>query len=433
MSHKYTKRKSNRRKKTPERAGSRFVSPPNPSQPVPDKDRTESPRRESDRTATSGLSRQLVTAAYLIVISSVLVWTDSYTNAENKVSDTFINFNQPVEDKQQVVIVQIDDEDFRSIFNSSIPLAPASVSDIVKAISLGEPKGLGIDIFTPDEMHKLYQLDNSPFPIVWASSSIKENDKIYKVLAPIGGMNLPFNHFAGLPDIPQGEGTQRYYQRIIETGPDAYPSFPWQLYSRVYPTEETHKSEDPVIRFIRFAGMKQLEKRLIISASQVLKMLQNGDRNGLRGFFKNRIVILGGTFSDAKDEKTIPTGVLSSINISGAELMAIIVETEIYGDPYVPTSDWIGRLLNLAMTIFFILTFAHFGFGWKAALIGIFACAVSAFGLSLLLYGSPSGILRFLGILIILLIISILDVFLDWYKEKLNIGFNRLIAFFRKV
>src|SRR5580658_3804136 len=92
--------------------------------------------------------------------------------------DTWILLNKP-EPSKDIVVVDITDDDYRSLFDSQSPLVPARVRTLIWAIAATYPRVLGIDLDTSewDPSQRQWLVDkikidqaNVPgsVPVVWA-------------------------------------------------------------------------------------------------------------------------------------------------------------------------------------------------------------------------------------------------------------------------
>lgn len=356
---------------------------------------------ESDKSSNSTYSSEKESRRkiwrlklFLLIVMLILVSAGSYLDFDRKISDLLVDSNSiPPKDKQ-VVIVAINEEDYRNrnLFNSTSPLSPAKVTEIIDAISKGEPKVLGVDILTSDEVHKQYVPKESSFPVVWAEESVKsEDDRIESYKEPLAGQVLPEKmNYTASPDFPvDSDGVIRLYQRAIDTQgieKERHPTLAWKLYELAGLEEAKDKIENDKKYYIRFAGKKQQNERTVITASQVLDMSQKENIDELKKYLKGKIVLLGGIYPDSKDRFTAPFG-----EIYGVEMHSTIVETELYGQPENSIPPAAGFFINLLMIFIFIVIFSYFGLTKKSLFIAVIPILVLGVMLSLTRYGNMSG------------------------------------------
>lgn len=354
---------------------------------------------ESDKSSNSKYSSEKESRrkiwklkTVLLLVMLILVSAGSYLGFDRKISDLLVDSNSiPPKDKQ-VVIVAINEEDYRNLFTSTSPLSPAKVTEIIDAISKGEPKVLGVDILTSDEAHKQYVPKESTFPIVWVEDSVKsEDNRIESYKKPLAGQDLPEKmNYTASPDFPvDSDGVIRLYQRAIDTRgieEERHPTLAWKLYELAEPAEAKVKIENDKKYYIRFAGKKQQNERTVITASQVLDMSQKGNIEELKKYLKDKIVLLGGMHPDSRDKITVPFG-----EIYGVEMHSTIVETELYGQSQNSIPPTAGFFINLLMIFIFFITFSYFGLTKKSLFIAVILIVVLGVILSSTRYGSMSG------------------------------------------
>jgi len=361
----------------------------------------------------------------------ILTSADSYFKLETKVSDLLVDLNSVPTPEKQVVVVAVNDDDFKSLFNSKSPLLPSVVTQIIVAISKGEPNVLGIDLLTSDDIHKSYVPTDYSFPVVWAEQPLRnENYELEGYKSPLAGQALLNNNYAALPLVPpESDGIHRMYQRaiVIERDSDkTHPTFAWRVYELARPDEARLKNASNQEYYIRFAGRKQRDQRTVVSASQILNDLKNNNIEELKRFFKNKIVLLGGMFSDSRDVVAVPIG-----QMYGVEMNATIVETEMYGQPPKAISSTARTLTNLLMMLIFTTNFSYLGINGKSTLIAIFGTVVLAVFLSIGRYGNMSGAAIILSITFYGLFVILMKFVADKYKETVSSLLDQITAFLK--
>ena len=369
---------------------------------------------------------------FVVLFTLILTSADSYFKLETKVSDLLVDLNSVPTPDKQVVIVAVNDEDLKTLFNSTRPLAPSVVTKIIDAISKGEPKLLGIDLLTSDDVHKSYAPTDSSFPIVWAEEPLRnDSNEIEAYKAPLGGQRLLSKNYAALPVVPiKSDGTNRMYQRTVAFKKDSdteHPTFAWRVYELARPDEARVKQANNQKYYIRFVGRKQQDRRTVISASQILNDLNSNNIEELKRFFKNKIVLLGNMFPDSGDVGAVPFG-----QMYGVEMNATIVETEMYGQPPKAISSTARTLTNLLMMLIFTTNFSYLGINRKSVLIAVFGTVVLAVVLSVGRYGSMSGAPIILSILFYGLFVILMKLTADKYKETVSSLLDQITTLFNK-
>lgn len=368
----------------------------------------------------------------MIGFTLILISADSYLGFERKVSDFLLSFNSIPSKDKQVVIVGITDGDYKTLFNSTSPLSPARVTEIITAISKGEPKILGVNLLTSDAIHKQYIPTESTFPIVWTEEAIKDEEKgIDDYKNPLANQGLLKMHYAALPEIPvESDGIHRLYQRAIEIkkrGEKIHPTFAWKIYELAKPEEAKAKTVNDEEYYIRFAGKKQQDERLVIPTSQILDESNKENLEELKKFLKGKIVLLGGMYSDSRDRGTVPFG-----EMYGVEIHSTIVETELYGQPQKPISSLARILINLLMIFVFPINFTYFGLNKKSVVIAVVPIIVLGVIFSLTQYGNISGFPVLILVFSYGLLVALFDWVMDKYKETFGSLFNGAAAYITK-
>ena len=361
---------------------------------------------------------------FVVGFTVILVLADSYLNLERKVSDFLADFPFPFEKNSEVVIVEIDEEDYKNLFGSTSPLSPDRVTEIVKAILLGKPKILGIDIFTSDEVYKKHVLiQDSPPPIVWVDEPAKNPwGRVEGVKSPLGELLIPdkYNQ-SGLPGMPtDSDGITRLYRRGIDIRGQRYPTITRQIYQLVRepdkmqpnPTEANTPLED---YYIGFLSEDHRNQRPVVSASQILDASLRGDIEEIQCLLKDKIVLFGGRYSDSRDKGLVPSG-----ELYGVDILASVLDTELAGNPLKPVSLGLKIFLNVLMILIFVLNFLHYGFGKKSLLIALFAIFILAIFISLIQYNDFSGVPLLISIFFYGLFIALLDLVMDKYKDAIK-------------
>ena len=99
------------------------------------------------------LLRRLLRALPVVAALVLLVWIFGHSGVLHKVervvSDAQVRLNRAPADSP-VVVVNIDDEDYRELFGGTSPLDPRQLEKLLSRIAKGQPTVIGIDIDTSD-------------------------------------------------------------------------------------------------------------------------------------------------------------------------------------------------------------------------------------------------------------------------------------------
>jgi CHASE2 domain-containing sensor protein len=353
------------------------------------------------------LLRNLPVFLFLLLMTLLLRHFGMMHKLETIVLDTKMRLAAPVA-ASQVAIVNITDEDYEKIFEARSPLDPSRLQELIRAISLSQPKVIGVDVDTSPKQFREMEIDESAGApqIVWEREvkELPENAEQgdLEPLDVVGGKDPALNeHNSGLAlllDDPEDKVTRRY-KRFFARGRERLKSFPWTLVEKFQtdPAKLLEPSTDELL--INYAGDRQTSQRLHMTASSVLELArEKGWREDVP--LKGKLVLLGGSYL-GQDRHDTPFG-----QMNGVEILAQVVETELSGGGHrVPGTPVIVLLELFDVCLLALLAYwlrkrsALFAFGVKLALVVALALACS-----LIAYGSlsqwPMFALLMLGVII---------------------------------
>ena len=261
---------------------------------------------------------------------------------------------------KDLLIVQIDRDDYKDLFDGKSPLYPAGVMQLIKAVkSLPSTKVVGVDIDTSDLQWACEPLGDdligSGSQVVWAAVPLDSHGSEVS-LAPVVGGRVYNQSQIGLARLPQDEdgyvrafysgyavsgGIPHYHDAsspLCQNGlptrkPDEIqalePAGEMAAFFRVIAKPGTKFSKDEEKKYLRFTGDRNYNFHKV-SASHFIRRDDNGtfhpqklDATGAQRF-QPSIVLIGGVYLEARDEYYTPLGPMS-----GVELLANGVESEI--------------------------------------------------------------------------------------------------------
>src|ERR1019366_7567111 len=123
-----------------------------------------------------------------------------------------------------VVIVDINDHDYKDLFQGQSPLNPAILIELVDAIAKAKPKAIGVDIVTDPAVWTTIQAPSN-IPIVWA----------YRPDNPEGKSLPPTDTAWGSPKWPTNGPVVRQYLRLVPCQDNQYPSLAWEIMKKGFP------------------------------------------------------------------------------------------------------------------------------------------------------------------------------------------------------
>jgi CHASE2 domain-containing sensor protein len=334
-------------------------------------------------------SRHLLAAAPVLLlvtgITTLLSQRGLLAGFESAALDVWLGARAPraVDD---VVLVTIDDEDYRALFHRKSPLEPATVIRLVEAVAAGRPRAVGVDLDTSDEAYAGY----SPPPgVVWAREGILDEEaaaagagghhggdhgsSVAFRAGPVLGRDgeAAAKIAGGLALMPQDrDGIIRRYRHELPLAPSAegghaapapgkMATLGWAVLRAA--DERAGRPPRPASEHalvLNFAGDRYAFPH--IAARDVLAAA-NSAAWGEAGPLKDRVVLVGGTFRAARDEYVTPVGAMP-----GMQLVAQAIESELHSGGIRPLAHWLMTLLEIASGI--LLVWINYRFRLGAAL-----------------------------------------------------------------
>lgn len=271
---------------------------------------------------------------------------------------------------RDIAVVVIDDYDyhFPKTFNATSPLNPDAVKEIIKAILQLKPKAIAVDLDRREPMG-FENLDENPdkVPIVQAVGP-----ELLRAPTMTSTLHLSPEEVLALPaqcGVPlffaENDGVVRTQRKrfLVEpavTKREVLPSLPFSLISSTGEskscTRAGNKAEVVAEKdsYIRFTGGNHIFE--CYRASAVVKYssqafgrdsyCQNTRRPDDSKGIEGKIVILGGTFKEARDSYTTPLG-----QLSGVEILAHATQTLIDGDETWKASPTVAFVLDVLLGI----------------------------------------------------------------------------------
>ena len=371
---------------------------------------THSPKRLN-------FGKRLLRALPVLALLLVLIWIFGRSGVLHKletiISDAEMRLNRPPLDSA-VAIINIGDEDFRNLFEGTSPLDPARLQRLIADIVKGEPSVIGVDIDTSSPRFATqFRLENWSPRIVWERELRNIPEEVtghesLETLPILGGQKNvdPARNSTGLPvliDDAEDKVTRRY-RRVIPTQDGILPSFAWAItkaYLQDKPADLAKLQESSDDLLIRYSGNREGSHRLRLSATKTEEFSKNWPAaSPIRG----KIVLLGGSYL-GQDRHDTPIG-----QLTGLEVMANVVETELSGGGYKAPSRAVLFLLELfeafVLILFFHILRLRWALAWSLVLIPLMAVLCSIFA-----YGDKHHFLQFTFVLLGLLIFELYEHF----------------------
>jgi CHASE2 domain-containing sensor protein len=274
------------------------------------------------------------------------------------VLDTWLKIRAARPNPTNIVLVAIDDNDYESLFKATSPLDPSELRRVIDAIALGGPKVIGIDIDTSDARFKELRPDPRWPPVVWASVPEQLDHGRFAVRPVLGGIA---GAISGVALLPQEDTYVRDYVRQVVSDRGVVDSFPVAI-ARLYrglpgPQSSSPKSTWQSETLLDFWGAPDQAYRFdTYSASTVLRGAR-GSAWSTDGVLTGKIVLLAGMYAPGRDRYQTPVGAMS-----GTEILAEAIETELHGGGVLPPSEPFLFVLNALVGMALILVYEEWGF-----------------------------------------------------------------------
>jgi CHASE2 domain-containing sensor protein len=350
---------------------------------------------------------------------------------EHVVLDTEMAAN--VQASADIRVVNITDSDYDVLFGGDPEdLHPSVLHDLIDAIARSRPAVIAVDIDTSHSHYRNFHLESSWPKVIWErdiSNSGQAADlnspsalPEYAEVEPsdvLGGQDPRLNKNSGLPLLfndPDDKVT-RLYTRCIETKAGVEPSFVYAIVSAYRTAHANGRSgaaptcengaDRPLQPFFIEYSLRPESSLMARRAAQVLGLSGKKQDGGLESAipeFKDRIVLLGGTYRDF-DRHATPIG-----NLAGVMVLANAIQTELGGHPVGELSrGWLFVLEFLSGTLLVVL-FSVFSLApWKLFASGLLASAAISLGVSYLSFHTMSRFANFAPTLLAVLAFEIYE------------------------
>lgn len=371
------------------------------------------------------LRRVLPVLLLAIMLTIVLVRVDALHNLVHMGQDIQMRSSAPPEDSE-VVIVMINEDDYKNIFNATSPLSATKLQELINVIAKGKPKVIGIDIATSDHQFRGFQIAEEWPPIIWVRAvfdfvpSAQPSTGLSRPVPHdvLGGKDPKLNDVnSGLPTlIDDKDSVTRFYQRMVETTNGYLPSFPWAVVKKFKPEigEEHVATTDPLM--IKFAGDAVGSHRVEFSASQVLSFAkETWWQENIE--IKDKIVLLGGNYLGS-DRHNTPLG-----EMNGLRVLSSVIEMELREGGIKRPSEIVLVPLWFLQGVMLVLVFQRFPLRnslLQNLTLSFTLVAVTPLICSLITSRSLAYWAYFAPVAVGVLIHQLLDELNDWRKEKLE-------------
>jgi CHASE2 domain-containing sensor protein len=412
--------------------------------PYPDEARPRENRRRSFSLTEFG--RHLLKAfrwtVFLMVAVHIMEVSGALKGFESAGLDTFLRFHSR-KMSDRVVIVEITDQDYESqdLFQGKSPLKRELLADLVSSIQIYDPAVIAMDFDTRSKdwcqlnpalpANILPEKSNSPpHPVIWAEIPANIEEPLH--LTPVLGGRLLDPRYVGIPRFPvDSDGLVRRYeeefsvtgslqdcssepvhptdipegeQHLSATGArDIFPSFARaildQACKRGVPCSSLRQERhEPVI--FNFYGDRYrfpiIQSHEFIGPAAAKSLPESNDLHAQRtALFHNKIVLIGGNFSAARDIYMTPLGPMA-----GVELIALAIESD-FGGGIREAQRWYEMFADFFVADLIVFLYYYYRRRPRVALLtSLFGIPLLAAFFSWLLFQSVAYWFNFMPIII---------------------------------
>lgn len=325
----------------------------------------------------------------------------------------------------EIVVVQITDSDYESLFSRTSPLAAERLRELLEAIVAGSPRLVVVDLATAESQFRpLAELEDM-VPVIWAreSTSCERLDSMppecaggdRSVLLDFAGADRPGSRF-GLVDMERDpDGVIRRYRLYRQVGETTRPGLAAAVLEALGDGPDDRTDDALYIRY------SPLPPGAFLTAAVLLRAASAPDF-GEVGVLRDRIVLLGGAYREARDKHATPLG-----RMFGVDLQAQVIQTELEGGGLRPVGlGAIGILLVLnSVTLLVLFRLASFG---RAFWMSIAAIPLLATTCSVIFAGSPFALWPYLVPLLVAVLVQQLYAHAAHYRDELIDRLGRRVA-----
>ena len=377
----------------------------------------------------------------LFVIVAVMTTVEQlgwFQHAEATTLDTFSRAQHQVI-PNNLIIVEITDDDYKTFFNEHSPLAPNMVLQLIAAVEQGRPAVIGVDLDTRDSSWNCSDLDAGNVlqkdNLIWAQvpeepvATGQNEEPVLKLTEVLGGrLNIPDR--MGLVRFPQDpDGVVRAYRGdykaegnlpVAKTQQNCTDAANAQLASAATVSVETSpdtmfhavakhwnrdlKPDSSQAEFFNFYG-----DRFSFQTLQASEFLQRDDQTKTVTpktldaqqieRLSNSMVLIGGAYTAARDTYMTPVG-----KMAGVELIANAIESELNRGIHA-ASLAAGIILDLLMGSAIVFIYYKLpGHPGKALLASLLAMLILPAAVSIFSFFSFATFINFFPIMIGMLI-----------------------------
>jgi CHASE2 domain-containing sensor protein len=285
------------------------------------------------------LRRALPVIIVLAVLTAIAEHYGLFDPLETTALDAFIASHRTTPAKE-VVLVAIDDNDYDELFHGRSPLDGSTIRRIVEAVLAGGPAVVGVDLDTSHSDFGTALGDFADSRVVWGRDArvTWRGSDVFADPQPVLGQRDP-SVPSGLTVFPPSRDgvVRRYARRIGSERFGRVDTLPWALTTRY-----CSMAGDALPRRCEALKAAPTDEDVILNlagdrynftttwaAGALLRASMNPSWSDQAAqLFGRKIVLVGGTYSVARDSYPTVVGPMA-----GVELMGQAVQTDLTGEP----------------------------------------------------------------------------------------------------
>jgi len=279
-------------------------------------------------------------------------------NAKNRIFDALMSIRTQRE-AGRVRLIEIDDKDYEDLFCSRSPLDPAQLGQLLDSVARAGPSAVVVDIDTSAPSFREARVtackdprvsaDNKLLkvgvPVVWNSAYSSDNhgndqssfdESAFEILPPLGGSAAAKNFAlaeARIDDNGYLRNYKRLYKGTLRVSQDSIRPLKY-ICSPAYAVAQILAGHGEADAPCIAEPLSEDQNRLLFERSYLLHpirardLLEDARQPGWDkiGYFKGKVVVIGGAYHAARDEYFTRKG-----ELSGCEVIATEIQAELSG------------------------------------------------------------------------------------------------------
>lgn len=288
----------------------------------------------------SGVLAGVLKSTPTLILIAILVFLFQIRDLPERLATQSLDASIEAQQKsaaRYVQMVVIDDADYATLFSGRSPLDPPVLSRLLMAIAAAQPRALMVDIDT--SAPPFAAMDVPTLPTVWNMDGDALKDGRFSEMRPLGGRRLSSGSVAALALVPHDDREiVRSYRRVYELQDGSVAASPGYALARLLTSQ-------PSPQLMPGSGNDRfLDFRYQFKTSKASDVLADSNSKSWKDLsvFKDRVVVVGGTYRAARDRHATPAGLLY-----GSQIVAQEAEAELDGTTIPSINRWLSGILMM--------------------------------------------------------------------------------------